>query len=326
MSPERIDRWPVVQALLVAAGLFLALGLSLPAFELYQLGSGSDSYSVATGIVELARTGSPVLAAIVFAFSVVFPLAKLVLMSLAWASTLSRGVRLRTALWLTLLGRWSMLDVFVVVILIGSVHLGVLSSAEPQIGIYLFGTGILLSMLAAGRIVARLRRGRRGAVRGDVRLPRVDLWAPVAAAVLFGAGISLPLIDVEKWLFWSNQYSVVSAVGALFDEGRSVLGLALLLFVVLLPLVRFVVMAWMRLAGTQSETRVHRLLLVDEWAMLDVYVFALFVVVTKITDVAGVTPRLGLWLLVASAALSLYDSWRVRSILAVRSDATVPWR
>jgi len=48
---------------------------------------------------------------------------------------------------LGLLGKWSMLDVFVTAIIIVSIKLGVLASAKAETGIYYFGISILLAML-----------------------------------------------------------------------------------------------------------------------------------------------------------------------------------
>ena len=151
-----------------------------------------------------------------------------------------------------------------------------------------------------------------------VRFERRSVWLPVSAALLFGGGVSLPLMDVEKWFFWDNEYSVVTAIVTLYEQGRAILGTALLFFVLLLPVMRFVAMSWLRFESRLREVDVRRFLIVDDWAMLDVYVLALLIVTTKIADVAGVTPRVGLVCLVASAVLSLYDSWRVRASLSPR--------
>ena len=44
------------------------------------------------------------------------------------------------------LGKWSMLDVFVVALLLVSVKLGVLAKVEVHYGLYVFATSVLLTM------------------------------------------------------------------------------------------------------------------------------------------------------------------------------------
>ena len=61
-----------------------------------------------------------------------------------------------------------------------------------------------------------------------------------------------------------------------------------------------------------SERTVRAVLWLEKWAMLDVFGLALLVVVVKIGNVASVAPKLGFWLLLAAAALSLYDGWTLR--------------
>ena len=49
--------------------------------------------------------------------------------------------------WLGLLGKWSMLDVFIVAIMIVLVKLGPLARVEPRSGVYVFAAAIGMSML-----------------------------------------------------------------------------------------------------------------------------------------------------------------------------------
>jgi len=51
--------------------------------------------------------------------------------------------------WLGILGKWSMLDVFVVAILIVLVKLGPLAKVQPQRGVYWFAAAIFLSMITS---------------------------------------------------------------------------------------------------------------------------------------------------------------------------------
>ena len=56
------------------------------------------------------------------------------------------------------LGKWSMLDVFVVAILIVLVKLGPLAKIQPQQGVYWFAAAILLSMITSMYIDSLARK------------------------------------------------------------------------------------------------------------------------------------------------------------------------
>ena len=49
-----------------------------------------------------------------------------------------------------------MLDVFVVVLLVGMVHFGVLASVEPEAGLLAFGAVVVATMLASASFDPRL--------------------------------------------------------------------------------------------------------------------------------------------------------------------------
>ena len=295
-------------SMLLLASATLALGLDLPVVTL-RSGLAHDSYSVLGGIADLARSDELFLALIVLAFSVVFPIVKLGALALVLFRPVAAERRARLVRALERLGRWSMLDVFVIAILIGSVHLGILSAAYAERGIYVFAAGILLSMFST-QAVCRLLHAPREPPRVP-RASRAERWMSLSTLALFTLGLFLPLMVVEKFRFWDHEYSVWSASARMLTEGEDVLGWAVLFFVVLLPLARLLGIVCLRWAP-RPERFARPVLELEKWAMLDVFGLALLVVVAKIGAVASVETRVGFWVLLAAAALSLRDSWALR--------------
>ena len=159
---ERSD----VPLLIGLALVILVAGLSLPILTVEKTvfwRHWENHYSVFVGVVELAKSGDWLLATILFFFSMVFPFAKLFSLALLWYRKLSEGDRRKTLHWLEILGKWSMLDVFVVAILIVAAKLRDLTQVQPRIGIYLFGLAIILSMLATTRVERLARRSGKTA-------------------------------------------------------------------------------------------------------------------------------------------------------------------
>ena len=66
--------------------------------------------------------------------------------------------RLRVFKWLEILGRWSMLDVFVVAMIVVIAKSGGALKASPKIGIYLFAIAVLLSLVVTVHIRSLARR------------------------------------------------------------------------------------------------------------------------------------------------------------------------
>ncbi len=158
------ERYPrherLVPAALILSALLLVLGLSLPLLEAEQRflwKTWESRYSVWAGVAALWHEGDYALASVLFFFSMVFPIAKLAALAVIWFVRLADAQRARILHWLAVLGKWSMLDVFVVAIMIVLVKLGPLANVTPQQGVYFFCAAIVASMVST-MYVTRLAR------------------------------------------------------------------------------------------------------------------------------------------------------------------------
>lgn len=142
----------------VAAGT-LAAGLALPAVRVTRLRLVDETLSVLSGIGDLWQGGSWPLAIVIALFSVAFPVAKLVLAAWLWFAPHGRHGVLHG---LTAgAGKWSMLDVLVVAIVVASMQGGFLVRLRPEIGIYLFGASTLIATVLT-RLIDRYWRAAGG--------------------------------------------------------------------------------------------------------------------------------------------------------------------
>lgn len=117
--------------------------------------------TIMSGIVYLWNTGSWGLAAIVFAASIVVPSFKLLALSwLNWTvqKKSPRWPRARTRLYrfVELIGRWSMLDIFVVALLVALVQLRLFAVVRAGPAAAAFGAVVVFTMLAAHSFEPRL--------------------------------------------------------------------------------------------------------------------------------------------------------------------------
>lgn len=142
---RRRNDW--TQALALAALCLYPPALLLPMLHLERLGHSQDS-SLLAGVVTLWSDGHWLLGTVIFLFSVLLPLAKLVaLWQLAGPALRAR----RRAGWYHLVefvGRWGMLDVLLVAVLVAFVKLGDLVIIAPGPGLLAFMAMVLLSLLA----------------------------------------------------------------------------------------------------------------------------------------------------------------------------------
>jgi paraquat-inducible protein A len=140
--------WFVVSAMLVA-------GAVLPMFTFSQFYIFNDTFSLASGIFYLLKEGEPLLFVVVFSFSILMPAWKMVLLyRLLHLSERDKERCQRQLHILSFLGKWSMLDVFVVAILVVTVKLGAVANVTVHVGIYLFTLAVLASMALTHWIAA----------------------------------------------------------------------------------------------------------------------------------------------------------------------------
>jgi paraquat-inducible protein A len=152
MSQSLRDRYPrriEVPLLILMSFTLLLIALSLPLMKVQKMVLWKNEYSVIAGVHGLWEQGQYALAVILFFFSVVFPIFKLAVLACVWFVRLADQKRELVLHWLGILGKWSMLDVFVVAILIVLVKLGPLAKVEPQRGLYWFAAAILFSMITS---------------------------------------------------------------------------------------------------------------------------------------------------------------------------------
>jgi paraquat-inducible protein A len=252
--------------------------LFLPFMNL-RAGITSDPYSLINSIKMLWSSGLYVLAALVVGFSVVFPFAKLsVLAGICWAGRVDeRSERLLG--WVERLGKWSMLDVFIVCIILTLASGQLLVGAKPLAGIPVFVVAIILSILAGEVVAGGQAESPTASVISRPLMIRGGVWLALSG-LAFVATVGFPFLRIRDWLLADNHYSIVTLVVALGREGA--LGAALIngLFLVLAPLATWIlaVVWWWRLwrgrpAG-ESLKWVRRL---KRWSMLDVFGLALAV-------------------------------------------------
>ena len=156
--PYRLD----VPLLLIASAVLIYLGLTLPAMETRTLIFWRAEYSILENTRRLHEQGKTTAAFIVLFCSVIYPAGKLLAMMWFWVIRFPATWRRRLMRLLRLMGRWSMVDVLVIAaIVLGSSVIGPLN-ATPRVGIYCFGAGIALQMVATV-LMDRLARkhGRR---------------------------------------------------------------------------------------------------------------------------------------------------------------------
>ncbi len=148
--PQSLQRtW----ALVVCAAICYVPANLLPILTVTRFGSG-DPDTIFSGVVHLFADGQWPIAVLVFVASVFVPLMKIVVI-MGLLITIKAGsrawLRERSALFhlIDFLGRWSMIDIFMISILVAIVQLGSIATIEAGLGAAYFGAVVISTMFAA---------------------------------------------------------------------------------------------------------------------------------------------------------------------------------
>ena len=109
--------------------------------------------------------------------------------------------------------------------------------------------------------------------------------AAVAAFVLFWPAILLPVLRIEQ-LGLESQQSILGGTMALFSSGSYLVGAIVLLFSVVFPLGKIMLLielSWLELLNRRHKARTLRVIEhLGKWSMMDVMLLAFLVMLVKL--------------------------------------------
>ena len=159
VHPRKAGSLERTWAFLIAAVMCYLPANMLPVMKITSLGKG-EANTIMGGVIYLFHHDWP-LAVIVFTASVFVPVLKIAILCFLLVSVHRRSrwrpaERTRLYRITEMIGRWSMVDIFVVTILVALVRLGSLASIDAEPGAVFFGAVVVLTMLAAESFDPRL--------------------------------------------------------------------------------------------------------------------------------------------------------------------------
>ncbi len=133
--------------------------------------------------------------------------------------------------------------------------------------------------------------------------------AIIGASVCLALGVTLPIIRLTKYIFWTTEHSLISTVRVLIRDGQVFLGTTVLVFSVFLPALKLL---YLLLVSTLPEHEVLRqrrrlkaLEWLGKWSMHDVLVLALTIFFIKSQSVYDARSLTGVYFFTAAVVLMI---------------------
>jgi paraquat-inducible protein A len=170
LHPRKPDSIARTWALALAALVFYIPANVLPITTVISLGH-AQSDTIMSGVIYFIQSGMWPIALVIFVASVFVPLVKLLILAFLLVSVQRKSgwrQKDRTKLYriTEIIGRWSMVDIFVVTILVALVNMGGLATIHAGPGALFFGAVVVTTMLAAMSFDPRLIWDREESIHG----------------------------------------------------------------------------------------------------------------------------------------------------------------
>jgi len=138
--------------------------------------------------------------------------------------------------------------------------------------------------------------------------------AIVAASVCLALGVSQPIIKLTRFVFWSSEHSLMTTVWILIHENQLFLGITVLLFSIVFPVLKLfylVIVSTLPTAEIQKlGFRLRALEWLGNWSMHDVLVMALMIFFIKSQGVYDAASLSGVYFFTAAVVLMILAySW-----------------
>ncbi|WP_416430576.1 paraquat-inducible protein A [Piscirickettsia salmonis] len=148
---EYVSKWQmlIISVLLLSSFIALVYGVFMPLISVEKLWLFANTVSLISSIVTLFKSGNVFLGIIIALFSLILPLAKLILLIYIWFWG-SLATSQRWLSWLSHLGKWSMLDVFIVAVMLVTVKLGAMAEVTLHSGLIGFALSVLMTKALTG--------------------------------------------------------------------------------------------------------------------------------------------------------------------------------
>ena len=310
----------IIPILLVTSLVLNIFGLILPFLEIDAAFSKGVIYSLPHSVELMWEHKLYFVAGLILGFSIIFPFVKLISLFAAWFIPWKPSRREKFLHLVELLGKWSYMDIFVVVLLLALTSNQSFISSTIHIGVYFFIGAITLSMITSEIIIGLARKQLREE-QPVVQYSKKRVWlifdklllgwaVPLLVAISAIAlveALHATFLRISQLLLVSRSYSVSEIMYLLQEQQRWVLLVVMVGTLAVFPLFRLflVLISWIVPMHITTHLRIRSIIdSVSRWCMLDVFGLALLLITTEGKELVKTEIQNGLYIVVVAIALS----------------------
>lgn len=307
----------LIPVMLVAALTLQITALCVPFIEMSMFIKGTTIYGLLTSIHLMWTGGLYVIAILIISFSVVFPFLKLAGLTFAWMVLPPGTLRTDLIRILGMLGKWSMMDPFCVILVVALASDQWAVGADTQVGIYCFLCAVVLSMTLSMMMMhcdRKMNPSPAATSAAPFRIAQKVGWessiVPIALVISMVAlyfALSLPFLEIDQFLLKSNSFGIFQLCVALWKANHIPLALLSWIGLLIVPAATILFEWWFWLSNANPVGHIAHRRFVDtlyEWSMLDVFALSLVLFLLEGNRFIKTEVHKGLWFIVIAVIIS----------------------
>jgi paraquat-inducible protein A len=312
-------RW-IIPILLALSFIANILGLLLPFLQIDEAFHANVIYSLPHSVALMWGHKLFLISILILVFSIIFPFFKLCSLVAVWFFPWKSKTRKKYLHGIELLGKWSFMDIFVVILLLALTSKQTNISSTIHSGVYFFIGAISLSMITSEIIMSLARKTyenetpqlhfinkRRWMVGQSIYIGWIVPLLAIASGIALIESLNATFLRISQLFLVSRSYSIHEIGILLWDQKLWVLFVVLVGTLFIIPVLRLAILLFTLLVPMHitNHLRFKKLITVlSRWCMLDVFGLALFLITTEGKDLVKTQIQPGLYVVVFAIALS----------------------
>ena len=308
----------IIPILLTVSLILNILALTLPFLEINEAFKKPVPYKLIHSVHLMWTAKLYIIAILILTFSIIFPFAKLLSLYTAWFAPWKPSTRVKFLHIIELLGKWSFMDIFVVILLIALTYKQQWISSNIHIGVYFFIGAISLSMIVSEIIISIAKRELRDGqpptdtkkiwlIRDHFKISWVIPVLAIISGVALVESLHADFLRIHQIFLVSRTYSIY-ILGEMLSQMKLWVLLGVLVCTLgVVPLVRLFILlvSWMSPMRIQTHRKMRAVIdSLSRWCMLDVFGLALFLISTEGKSLVKTEVLSGLYVVVVAIGLS----------------------
>ena len=218
---------------------------------------------------------------------------------------------------LGMLGKWSMMDPFCVILVVALASDQWAVGADTQVGIYCFLCAVVLSMTLSMMMMhcdRKMNPSPAATSAAPFRIAQKVGWessiVPIALVISMVAlyfALSLPFLEIDQFLLTSNSFGIFELCIALWTNHHHALALLAWTGLLIVPVATILFEWWFWLSQANPAGHIAHRRFVDtlyEWSMLDVFSLSLVLFLLEGNRFIKTEVHKGLWFIVIAVIIS----------------------